>query len=115
MKEKDFEKQVKLFLSDHGCWHLKTWSNGVQREGIPDLLICCNGYFIGAELKAEKGKPSSLQKRSINQINAAGGFAFTLYPDQFDDFKELIFGLNNGMNYLVAYRIVKKLNERWKK
>ena len=54
MKEKDFEKKVKQFLKEKGCWVLKTWSNGVQRQGIPDLLVCCNGFFVGVELKAEK-------------------------------------------------------------
>lgn len=111
MKEKQFEQQVKKYLADQKCWVLKTWSNGIQREGIPDLLVCCNGYFIGIELKAEKGKPSALQLWNIAEIIEAGGYAFTLYPDQFDDFKEFIFGLKNGMNYRKAYEMVKQFNE----
>lgn len=90
MKEKDFENQVKDFLDDHGCWYLKTWSNGIQREGVPDLLFCCNGYFIGAELKNETGKPSALQLWNIEKIRAAGGYAFVLYPDEFKHFKAMI-------------------------
>lgn len=110
--EKEFEKKVKAFLREQGCWVLKTWSNGVQRKGVPDLLVCCNGYFLGVELKAENGHPSELQLWNIDQIIKAGGFAFTLYPNQFDDFKEFIFGLNNGMNYRKAYECVKNFNER---
>ena len=53
MAEKQFEKKVKAFLDEQGVWWLKTWSNGIQREGVPDLLVCCNGYFIGVELKNE--------------------------------------------------------------
>lgn len=90
MKEKDFEDQVKMYLADQGCWFLKTWSNGVQREGIPDLLVCCNGYFVAVELKAEKGKPTSLQKWNIKNIRKANGVAIVLYPDQFEAFKSLI-------------------------
>lgn len=90
MTEKDFEKKVKKFLSDQGCWVLKTWSNGVQREGVPDLLVCCNGYFIGIELKAANGHPSELQKWNIKQIRNSGGIAIVLYPDQFEDFKTMV-------------------------
>jgi Holliday junction resolvase len=88
--EKQFENKVKAFLKDNGCWVLKTWSNGVQREGIPDLLVCCNGVFLGVELKAESGHPSELQLWNIRQIRKAGGIAMVLYLDEFDAFKNLI-------------------------
>lgn len=90
MTEKQFETQVKDYLKKQGCWVLKTWSNGIQREGIPDLLVCCNGYFLGIELKAENGKPSALQKWNIDQINKAGGIAIILYPHMFDEFKDFV-------------------------
>lgn len=96
--EKDFEKKVKAFLHEQGCWVLKTWSNGVQRKGVPDLLVCCNGYFLGVELKAANGHPSELQLWNIHEIRASGGIAIVLYPNQFDQFKEMIVGLKT--NYL---------------
>lgn len=88
--EKHFENKVKKFLKDQNCWVLKTWSNGVQRSGVPDLLVCCNGYFLGVELKAENGKPSELQLWNIEKIRESGGIAIVLYPDQFESFKEFI-------------------------
>ena len=88
--EKQFENKVKAYLKAKGCWVLKTWSNGVQREGVPDLLVCCNGFFLGVELKAENGHPSDLQLWNIEQIRQAHGFAIVLYPSQFDRFKYLI-------------------------
>ena len=90
MREKDFENKVKAFLKDRGCWVLKTWSNGVQRQGIPDLLVCCGGYFVGVELKAENGIPTKLQMWNIEEIRRAGGIAIVLYPDQFEQFKDMI-------------------------
>ena len=97
MKEKTFEKQVKAFLDKQGVWWLKTWSNGIQREGVPDLLVCCNGYFIGVELKNETGHPSALQLWNIDQIRKAGGIAIVLYPDQFGWFKVMIQDLKNDL------------------
>lgn len=96
MKEKQFEQKVKQFLKDQGCWVLKTWSNGIQREGVPDLLVCCEGVFVGVELKAENGHPSALQLWNIEQIRAAGGVAIVLYPDQFENFKHMIMLLQSG-------------------
>lgn len=90
MKEKDFEMKVKEYLKEEGCWILKTWSNGVQRDGVPDLLVCCHGIFLGVELKAENGKPSPLQLWNIRQIRKACGIAVVLYPEQFDAFKDLV-------------------------
>jgi hypothetical protein len=96
--EKQFENKVKAYLKDKGCWVLKTWSNGVQREGVPDLLVCCNGYFLGIELKAETGHPTKLQEWNVDRIRKAGGMAIVLYPDKFYMLKDLIDDLNNDQD-----------------
>lgn len=96
MTEKAFEIKVKRFLADSGCWFVKTWSNGIQRAGIPDLIVCCHGTFLGVELKAEHGYPSALQIWNLDEIRKAGGIGIVLYPDQFKDFQELINYLNIG-------------------
>lgn len=95
--EKDFEKKVKAYLAKEGCWVLKTWSNGVQREGVPDLLVCCNGYFLGIELKAANGHAKRLQLWNIDNIRKAGGIAMVLYPDQFYMLQNLISDLKKDM------------------
>lgn len=119
--EKNFETKVKTFLKDEGCWHLKTWSNGVQRSGIPDLLVCCNGHFVGVELKAPNGTPSELQKYNLRQIEEAGGYAVLLYPCDFELFKGLINALNSGFEKNAQYfnqelrkQLEKYLNEERK-
>ena len=101
-EEKTFENKIKKFLKKKGCWVLKTWSNGVQRSGIPDLLVCCNGVFLGIEVKAENGKPTELQLWNIEEIKKSGGLAMVLYPKDFEKFKKLIIFLNNEQ----------KINER---
>ena len=88
--EKQFENKVKKYLASKGCWVLKTFSNGVQRAGVPDLLICCNGYFLGVEVKSETGKPTELQEWNIRKIQEAGGIAMVLYPNQFEEFQQTI-------------------------
>lgn len=94
--EKAFENKVKGFLKQENCWFVKTWSNGVQRSGIPDILVCCNGYFVGVEVKAPRGKPSELQIWNLKKIEESGGYAVLLYPKDFEIFKEFIDSLNNN-------------------
>lgn len=43
-------------------------------------MICCNGHFIGAEIKAENGKPSELQLYHLEEIWKAGGIGVLLIP-----------------------------------
>lgn len=110
-EEKNLENRVKKFLTEQSCWYIKYWGGGgYTKSGIPDLLICCNGVFLGVELKASKGKPSDLQKHQIRQIRKAGGMAFTLYPNEFEEFKKLIFNLNSSP----VQRILSKINEVFK-
>lgn len=90
-REKTFENKVKKFLKDEGCYYIKYWGGGTfTKSGVPDLLVCCNGYFIGIELKAENGKPSDLQLYNVRKIKEAGGKAMILYPKDFEYFKSLI-------------------------
>ncbi len=94
-EEKTFENKVKGFLKSQGCWVLKTWSNGVQRSGVPDLLVCCKGKFIGVELKATNGKPSALQLWNLRKIEESDGYGILLYPSDFDVFTEFITALTS--------------------
>lgn len=89
-KEKLFENKVKRFLESEGCYFVKYWGGYFTKAGVPDLLICVNGYFLAVELKADNGKPSQLQLLNIKQIRKAGGKALILYPDDFEMFKNLV-------------------------
>ena len=43
--------------------------------GIPDILCCVQGKFVGIELKDNSGTPSAPQERTIERIIKAGGVA----------------------------------------
>lgn len=111
--EKNFENRIKKFLEENNCWYIKYWGGAAfTKSGIPDLLTCVNGYFVAIEVKAPKGKPSALQLHNINKINEVSqGIAIVLYPDQFDDFKDMVQALHHGRN-LDALEIAKTINER---
>lgn len=94
--EKLFENKVKKYLTDRGCWHVKFFANRFTRVGVPDILACVNGYFLGIEVKALDGRPSELQIWNRDKIREAGGCSIVLYPDQFDQFKVFIESFFDG-------------------
>lgn len=108
--EKNFENKVKKFLEEKNCWFLKYWGGAAYtKSGIPDLLVCCNGFFLGVEIKAPKGKPSPLQIYNLKQIHEAGGLAILLYPDNFTLFQNMVDCLIAGdyENAIYNYEILK--------
>lgn len=93
--EKTFENKIKKYLSDNNIWHVKYFANGFTKSGIPDILACCNGYFLAIEVKSEVGRPSELQLHHIEKIKQSGGHAVIVKPSQFEELKELIQELKN--------------------
>lgn len=91
--EKNFENKIKSFLKEEGCWEVKYFANAFTPSGIPDILACIGGYFVGIEVKAQNGTPSDLQLENVAEINKAGGFAFVLYPSAFEEFKKFVIDL----------------------
>ena len=91
---------------------MKFFANAYTKSGIPDILCCCNSWFVAVEVKASNGKPSELQKWNVNKIIEANGIAVVLYPDQFDRFKHMIKFLNDGQEK-EAWCIAAEINERW--
>lgn len=89
-EEKRFETKVKNYLSSIDAYYFKVWGGGFQQSGIPDVIACKNGIFIGIELKSSKGKATELQKYNIKQINKSGGIGIILFPEGFDEFKNLM-------------------------
>jgi hypothetical protein len=87
-KEKVFENKIKDFLTLlPNTWFFKHWAGPYSKVGIPDILACVNGRFIGIEVKAEDGHPSALQIRNITLIRESGGLGYILYPKDFESFK----------------------------
>lgn len=93
-QEKNFENKIKGFLKEQGAYFVKFFANNYTKKGVPDILTCINGYFVGIEVKAQNGHPSELQLYNIEQIRKADGFAFVLYPSGYEQFKEFIKNLN---------------------
>lgn len=98
-QEKNFENKIKNYLESRGCWFVKFFANRMTKVGVPDILACVNGFFVGIEVKASNGRPSDLQRWNRGKIRDAGGISVIVYPDQWEDLKMLIDDLIDRPEY----------------
>lgn len=106
-REKIFETKIKKYIEGSGGWQVKFFANKYTRVGVPDILACINGYFVGIEVKSSSGSATNIQLHTINTIREAGGFAFVLYPSGWERFKEFVDGLNHDQFNLEMPVIIK--------
>ena len=77
MLERDLVANIKRYLSSLGSdiFFFKEHGGAYGTNGVPDIICCYKGRFLGLEAKLPGGRLTELQKRSIGKINAAGGIA----------------------------------------
>lgn len=75
MREKSIENKIKAYLKSKGAYYVKYFGNSYSQVGVPDILACYRGRFIGIEVKNEKGKTSPLQDYNLASIKEAGGIS----------------------------------------
>jgi hypothetical protein len=56
-----------------GAYFRKIHGNPFQHVGIPDIIGCIHGLFIGLEVKTDEGKVSEVQKLEGVAIKTAEG------------------------------------------
>ena len=59
--------------------------NGFGKMGVPDVIACYGGVFIGIECKAGKNKPTELQLKNLDDIGRSGGYALVINENNIDE------------------------------
>lgn len=91
MLERDLQKKCTEYLKEEGIYYLNIHGSGWGPKGIPDLIICLLGDFVGIELKVNKNTMSPAQKIHERRIKKSKGKFFCVRD--FDDFKKLIISI----------------------
>jgi len=86
--EKQLENKIKRFLADQGAYYFKHFGCKFSKAGVPDIIACLNGRFVGIEVKREDGKTTDIQEYHLAQIKERGGFAMLVRPSNFEEFKK---------------------------
>lgn len=72
-KESKLEEDIEKFMNKNSIWQLARYQAQSNQNGLPDRLYLYKGYLLGLELKTDKGTPTNLQLRKIDEINKNGG------------------------------------------
>ena len=65
-------------------------TGGFGRSGVPDIVCCYKGKFIGIECKANGNKPTALQQSNLEEIVRNGGIAIVVDETSVFNLKQII-------------------------
>ena len=71
-------------LKKYNVYYAMPMGTGFGNSGVPDFLCCMNGFFLGIEAKAGKGKTTALQNKNLDSIVTAGGMAIVVNEDSME-------------------------------
>lgn len=92
MNEATLIQNIRRFLGTlPECFFWKEHGGQYGTAGIPDIIVCYKGRFVGLEAKVGKNQPTKLQAATIDKIRQAGGTASVVRS--VDDVKQIIKGL----------------------
>lgn len=80
--ESKLQKQIQAYLKSIGAYRFKVHGEIFMRAGIPDIICCYKGRFVGIEAKEPGNHPSELQLAHGRQIVKAGGLFLVAYSLQ---------------------------------
>ena len=88
--EKKVKNKVVALLKERGAYYFFPATYGMGRSGVPDIVACYRGRFIGIECKAGKNTPTELQKRELAAIKTAGGSSVVINENNLHELKEIL-------------------------
>lgn len=88
--ESKVKAKVVKMLKYYDVYYFFPATHGFGRSGVPDVVCCARGTFLGIECKAGTNKPTPLQEREIAAIRKASGHAIVVNEDNLDVLEQLL-------------------------
>jgi hypothetical protein len=87
--EAKVKKKVVDAIKRNDAYYFFPATGGYGRSGVPDVVCCYRGVFVGIECKAGSNKPTGLQELEMAKIRSAGGFTLVVNEDNINGVQEL--------------------------
>lgn len=88
MLEIDVQREAETYLDNHRIFHFRPNADALQ-SGLPDVIACYRGRFIGLEFKKLKtGRAQGHQKIISKEIANSGGI--TAFPTSLKDVVDIL-------------------------
>lgn len=92
--------KIKAMLKKYDVYYAMPMGTGFGNSGVPDFLCCMNGFFLGIEAKAGKGKTTALQNKNLDSIVTAGGMALVVNEDSMEYLEAKLKELKERMSWI---------------
>ena len=76
--EAKVKAKVKALLARCKVYYFMPATHGYGSSGVPDIVACMQGRFIGIETKANGGVPTALQMKNLMSIVDNGGISLII-------------------------------------
>lgn len=98
--EKKIKEKVVKVLKEYGAYYFYPVASGFASAGIPDIICCYRGVFIGIEVKydADKNPPTALQMKNLDAIKANEGVAMVVDHKNVEAVRVLLNGIDTHLN-----------------
>ena len=81
-------KRIRDFLTEQGAFVFKVHGGPQMMAGLPDLIVCINGRFVGIEVKQPGQRPAPRQLFVHSLIMRSGGEV--IVATSVDDVRHLV-------------------------
>lgn len=88
--ERKVKSKVVAVLQTRDVYYFYPVTGGFGASGVPDIIACYFGWFIGIECKAGKNSLSALQRQNITRIDKAGGITAVINEDNIHEVSEIL-------------------------
>lgn len=95
--EAKVKKKVVDVIKKNSAYYFFPATGGYGRSGVPDIVCCYRGVFVGIECKAGSNKPTGLQELEMAKIRSAGGFTLVVNEDNINGVQELFDAIDKGI------------------
>jgi hypothetical protein len=69
MREKVIEDKIKEYLFQKGIYHFKVHGSKFMPVGLPDIVCCFEGSFLGIEVKRPGAKNEQSEQQKVHERN----------------------------------------------
>ncbi len=76
--EKKVKQKVCAKLKKLGAYYFYASTGGYGASGVPDIVACYKGKFIGIECKANGNKATALQQKHLREISMQQGVSLII-------------------------------------
>jgi len=88
--EKWVKAQVVKMLKEIGAYYFYPVASGYMSIGVPDIVACIKGRFVGIECKAGSNQATPLQLKNLKDIVDNGGISVLVNEDALIELKKLL-------------------------